>query len=163
MTSILQDWVSDIGLRHQGALISIIRGCDSVGKEDVSKHLIRQIRGTFLVCHCGDPLKAKTFIEAFDKQHCSRLMETFSKNTDHYPLHFVMHLLHSCEIIGYKHPDDEIRNLYNDFYHTLCNKFHLNGESETQLDERLDADEETFVKTANCSTIVCMETQKYNV
>ncbi len=33
-TSIVQPWAAKLGLRHQGVLVSAVRGCDSISRED---------------------------------------------------------------------------------------------------------------------------------
>jgi hypothetical protein len=35
-TGILQEWVARLGLRHQGVLVTAIRGCATMPKEDAS-------------------------------------------------------------------------------------------------------------------------------
>src|SRR5262245_681192 len=105
MTSILQDWVTELGLRHQGVLLTAIRGCDTVPKHHVSKSLARAIRREILNAHCGDASKSSSFIEDFDPVSLSQIMKDFSGDLDSYPLHYVMHVVHAVEIIGYYLPD----------------------------------------------------------
>jgi len=53
-------------------------------------------------------------------------------------LHFVTHFLYGLEIIGYKHPDKEIRKIANDYYASFTKYMcHFNVESEEELDIRL--------------------------
>jgi len=61
----------------------------------------------------------------------------FSKQPDQYNLHWYCHFMHSCEIIGYKHPDEETRDWFNYIYITMATTLHLNIETEQQIDERL--------------------------
>ena len=53
-------------------------------------------------------------------------------------LHFVTHFLYAFEIIGYKHPNENIReiafNYYQNFAKHMC---HFNLETEEELDIRL--------------------------
>jgi hypothetical protein len=144
--SVLQDWVMGLGLRHQGVLLTAVRGCDTAPKQDPSKDLARALRGLFLNCHCGDPARAKTFIEAVPGEELTRRFEAFRKNCDHYPLHYVMHVLHTIQIIGHYHPNLAMRALTQGFYQKFCKALHLNPETKEQLDARLNADEETFAK-----------------
>ena len=51
MTSILQNWVMNLGLRHQGVLVSSIRGCDNAPRHDPSKIIQRLLRGSILIPH----------------------------------------------------------------------------------------------------------------
>lgn len=142
--SVLQNWVMELGLRHQGVLLTAVRGCDTAPKNDPSKMLVRCYRSMVLNCHCGDPSKAVSFIERVAHDELYRRMRDFLKNLDHYPHHYVMHLAHAAEIIGYKNRVDEQFGLWLDFYFRICKGLHVNPESEQQLDERLNASEEEF-------------------
>lgn len=144
--SVLQDWVFKLGLRHQGVLLTAVRGPDTSPKEDAAKALVRVYRSYILNCHCGDPAKAKSFIEAVDAKELWARMNDFTKSFDHYPIHYVMHLIHASEIVAYKHPDPAANAAWAVFYSTMCRKLHLNPETVDQLDQRLNADEITFAK-----------------
>jgi hypothetical protein len=144
MASVLQDWVQALGLRHQGVLVAAVRGCDSVPKEDPSKAFVRCYRAVVLNSHCGDPARAKSFIQAVDDIELTRRFLALRGSFDHYPIHYVMHLVHAMEIVGYKHPDIQTGITWTGFYAEMCEKLHLQTESPAQLDERLGADEETF-------------------
>lgn len=142
--SIMQPWTAKLGLRHQGVLVSAIRGCDSVEREDASKHLVRMYRGILLRAHCGDIKKAATFMVPFDQEIWDHTSADFLRSIDHYPNHWLLHWMHACEIVGYKHDMEDIRQSFNHMYIKLVRKFHLLPESEQLLDERLTADEKTF-------------------
>lgn len=141
---ILQDWVTELGLRHQGVLLAAIRGCDTAPKEDPSKKFVRAYRSFILNAHCGDAAKASSFIEAVSENELCDRFETLSRNLDHYPHHYVMHLVHAVEIVGHKHPDNAVQTLWKFMYCDLCARLHVNCETEAQLDFRLNADEESF-------------------
>lgn len=106
MQSVLKDWVMRLGLRHQGVLLTSVRGCDTAPKEDASKALARCFRAEILNAHCGDNKKSRSFIEYVDTEELGRRMEAFRKNCDHYPHHWVMHFFHAVQILAYKMPDD---------------------------------------------------------
>ena len=144
MQSILQDWVLRTGLRHQGVLLTGVRGCDVAPKDDPSKLLSRCLRNEILQCHCGDPAKSRSFIELVSEDELVGRMKAFLKNCDHYPQHYVSHLMHTAEIIGYKNPSE----VWLWFYESLCKGLHVNPEREEQLDGRLNAAEEAFAKMA---------------
>lgn len=147
MASILQDWVMELGLRHQGVLLTAVRGCDTVSKNDPVKLISRCVRYEILRCHCGDAAKSVSFIEQVDDDELGRRMKAVLKDFDHYPQHYLQHLMHAAEIIGYKKPDS--RWLW--FYEKWCNCLHVNPEGEDQLDARLNADEVAFGKLAQVS------------
>lgn len=144
MKSVLQNWVMELGLRHQGVMLCAIRGCDTAPKDDPSKMLSRCLRQEILNAHVGDPAKSISFIELVDVDELGRRMKAFLKNCDHYPQHYVSHLMHAAEVVGYKKPSEQ----WLWFYQKLCNGFHLNPETESQLDARLNADEDTFRELA---------------
>jgi hypothetical protein len=145
MRSVLQPWVETLGLRHQGVLMSCVRGCDNVPKNDATKLLARCLRATMLVSF--DP-KPSSFIEHVDDDELGRRMAAVLKNHDHYPVHYLLHLLHGAEIVGYKHPDPGLRRHWRWFYVNLANCFHLFPETEYDLDERLGACEDKFAANA---------------
>lgn len=144
--SIIQQWAAHLGLRHQGVLVSAIRGCDSVPREDPSKYLVRVFRGVLLRPHCKDLAKAASFMVPFDAMQWDHSEADFLRSIDHYPNHWLLHWIHACQVVGYKHPDYDIRLHFSDLYQKVIRKFHLNPETEEQLDRRLNADEKTFAK-----------------
>ena len=151
MKSIVQDWACKLGLRHQGTLMTAIRGCDIVPKHDISKSIARALRADVLNAHVGDPRKAKAFIEVFEHGVFIDIMSKFTSNLDHYPLHYVMHLTHAAEIIGYKHPDQNTADRWRILYFTVCRRLHMHPETEAGLDARLNADEVTFSQDGNAT------------
>lgn len=56
---------------------------------------------------------------------------------DSYPLHFILHLFHAIEIVGYKHPDEETRTFWHQVYLDFGKIIHFNPEIEDVLDKRL--------------------------
>jgi hypothetical protein len=62
MPSILQSWVEKLGLRHQGVLVSAMRGCDLAPRHDPSKLAQRLLRGAVLEPHCGRVVKPVSYI-----------------------------------------------------------------------------------------------------
>ena len=151
---ILQDWVLNLpGLRHQGVLICAIRGCDTAPKDDVSKSLARCLREVVLNAFVDDSAKAKTFIEKVSDEVLLLRMRVFLYSLDQYPLHYVMHVIHAAEIIGYFYQgENEITSLrWAQFYGNACGKLHLYPETKEQLNTRLLKDEDEFFKAQNTS------------
>ncbi len=143
MTGIMKEWVNELGLRHQGVLVSVVRGVDNERKNDPSKALLRSYRDVILVSFNDHP---SSFIDKVCLNDVKIRMETVLKDFDHYPVHFISHLILAAEIIGYKHPDIPTKRLWKWFYETFVHKLHLNPETEIQLDERLTCNEEEFSK-----------------
>lgn len=144
MPSILKTWVENLGLRQQGVLLTVIRGCDTAPKDDPSKLFTRCIRDVLLNAHCGDAKKAATFIQHVEPQELHSRFTAFRKNLDHYPHHYIAHVLHAIEIIGFLHPDENISMVWLGFYLTLCRGLHVRPETFEDMQERLNADEVTF-------------------
>ncbi len=144
--SIIQEWVCELGLRHQGVLMSAVRGCDGALREDDSKWLVRFYRACILNSHCGDPRGAASYMlwpTEWDEAYVK--FDQFKKGGfDHYPMHWLTHFMFAAEIVGYYHPEHQVRNFWNWVYRRMVDKLHLNHETKSQLDERLDADEATF-------------------
>lgn len=143
-SGILQEWVTKLGLRQQGVLVTSIRGADTAPKNDSSKDFTRALRGIILNTHCENPQDARSFIECCDSRELERRFDAFCNDLDHYPHHFVMHLVHAVEVIAYCHSDTVIVAEWSRFYSRLCRGLHLNPETPEQMDARLDADESKF-------------------
>lgn len=139
--SVMQAWVERLGLRHQGVLLGAIRGCDSLPKEDASKPLARALRFYILNSYDENP---KSFIDKVSIEELKERMEKVLHNFDHYPLHYIMHVIYAAEILGYKHPECQVRVAWYGFYKRFVRKLHLNVETEWELDNRLLAPEEEF-------------------
>lgn len=140
--SILQDWVANLPIRYQGTLLAALRGCDGIPKEDASKTLCRAVR--VMVLNPADP-RELTYAGGYMSFEIDELMtavSAFGKSMDHYPLHFVMHLLHALEVIGYEYPDDEANtnSYFLAAYMNLVGKLHLHVEERDELRERMIED-----------------------
>jgi hypothetical protein len=147
MPSILQPWVENIGLRHQGVLVSAMRGCDTAPRHDPSKFIQRLLRGAVLEPHCGRTGKPMTYIVIEDDETKWWDMVTpFLRSWDHYPNHYVMHFIHATEIIGYLGPTHTpvFSERWVDFYFRSCRALHLTPETAEQLNFRLNAEEAAF-------------------
>lgn len=139
--SVLQDWVMKLPLRHQGVLVTALRGCDLTPKnplDSLERRLTAAIRGYTL--------------NAFDSREIGKVNGSFMSLTipdaprtrisafEHYPLHYVIHLLHAFEVIAYKHPEMQISTQFLLLYCRLVQGLHLNIETEQEMDKRLCED-----------------------
>lgn len=143
--SVVKDWVTDLPLRMQGVLMSSVRGCDSVPKQDGAKHLQRAYRGLILNTPAKKP---SSFIDYVSGNDLGMRMRAVLDDHDHYPVHYVLHLMHSVEIIGYFYPEPEQRARWEWFYKAMCSEFHLNPETKEQLIARMTATEAEFAEGA---------------
>ncbi len=130
--SVFKEWIFKLPYRMQSVLIAAIRGCDTARKDDNSKFITRALRS--LILNNADP--TNTFIVG-DGTPDEKYAEAFLMDIDSYPQHFVAHTMHAAEIVGYKYPDKNIRSWWKGFYQKMVKGFHLNPETEEQLDVRL--------------------------
>lgn len=72
---------------------------------------------------------------------------------DEVPHHFQLHFMHAVEIVGYKHPDEQIRSWWAGVYERLVHDMHLWPESEEQLDARLGDSREGWLHRADPATV----------
>lgn len=142
MTSIVKDWVAELGLRHQGVIVSAVRGPDGILRDDPIKTLVRIYRGQALNAFCGDVRDATSYMQPFDQAVFEATAKTVLRSIDHYNLHFFLHFAHAVEIMGYYAPSH--RDAWLWLYENICRKLHIRPETQAQLDARLGADEATF-------------------
>jgi hypothetical protein len=141
--SVMQEWTYDLSRRTQAVLIAAVRGCDGAPKEDPTKPIVRSLRAAIMVPSNldYDPLKPGAVdMETFMAYHpgVRTSMRQWLDSLDQYPMHFVMHLLHAAEIVGYRHPVHKIAEDYLWLYMTACkNNLHVRPEAESELRERL--------------------------
>lgn len=151
---VLRPWVRALPLRYQGVLVTAIRGCDTAHKEDRSKSLSRMIRRAVL-----NPADERETTMAggffgFDPERLKSDLHDFLHSLDAYPLHYVMHLMRACEVIGYEYPQPSIREstwveydaelymrqFFREVYEAICFTLHVTPESEEAMRERLTMD-----------------------
>jgi hypothetical protein len=113
-------------------MLSALRGCDGKPKEDVSKKFTRKLRKTIL--YSADTSGASSFMSGEPTQDD---LDAFTSNLDHYPMHWLMHFAHACEIVGYRHPVNTHAEYWQSVYFSIVEALHLNAETEEEMDERL--------------------------
>ncbi len=125
-------------------MLSALRGCDGIPKEDVSKKFTRKLRAVMFYPALVNVLDTevdnymKTVLTGAD-------LDQLVKHLDHYPMHWVMHFAHACEIVGYRHPDEAVAQFWLMVYTRLVREgLHLNPENIEQLDTRLGDAEEWY-------------------
>lgn len=130
---VVREWVQELPWKQQTVLLSAIRGCDDVSKHDRSKAFVRPMRG--IILKNAEPDKED---DTFMNHPGDGEIKDFAHDLDDYPMHWVIHFLHAVEIIGYKHPEEEVKMWWNYLYEQMVKEgLHLNPETERELDMRL--------------------------
>lgn len=137
---VMREWTLRLPLRHQGVIVTGLRGCDGAGKEDASKALNCMIRRAVLnPADERETLKTGGFF-GFNPERLLRDTLQLLHSIDQYPLHYITHLMHACQVIAFKHPDPTFRQFFMIVYAMMVHKFHLNQESIEDMDARLTTD-----------------------
>jgi hypothetical protein len=76
----------------------------------------------------------------------------YLRSLDEVPHHFQLHFMHAAEIVGYKHPDPDIRAWWHSVYCRLVHDMHLWPESSDEMDRRLGDDREGWLARADAAT-----------
>lgn len=131
----------------QSVLLLAARGADGINKYHASKLVQRAYRASVLKgAYYGDVLPitdtdGNTFmsnVDFGDWKAWRHAIHGFFNTVDDLPFHFVLHLIHGAEILGYKHPDSAYRDRWWVFYIRAVEEMHLGRETEAELDARLN-------------------------
>ncbi len=140
MTGWLRPWVTELGLREQGTLVTGTRGCDLAPKmplDSIERQLTAYLR--WLVGTPYDEREVDSTIGCFMRSEPpSRTWKP--SELEHYPLHWYVHLMHAFEVVGYRHPDYRHRMACFTIYDTMVHALHLRPESEAMMTLRLSED-----------------------
>lgn len=135
--SVIKEWMLDLPFTQQALLMLSLRGADGMSKYNAAKDMIHFMRDVVLNAayedYNGEP---EGFMRA-DYENFDRVAKSFFNDTDAYPMHFLMHLIHAAEVVGYNHPDSYISSAWLYFYQYACKSFHMNPETAYQLNNRL--------------------------
>jgi hypothetical protein len=141
---VTQEWIDQLSLMQQTVLLTAIRGADTLPKYHFSKYLLRWYRRCILIsafdrCVLTDPHDPRggSFAGPIKADSLDDLASRYLRGVDEIPLHFHMHFIHAAQILGYKHPTNEIRNWWHSFYIAAVRDLHLKPESEHEMDTRL--------------------------
>ena len=131
-TSVLQNWVMQIPIRMQSTLILGLRGPDTHACPNVKK-VTRWLRG--LTFKPGNPDNVAEFMgdtpeRIIEKGKTAKELEFCSQ-------HYYSHLMHSLEVVGYRHPQQWVREWAFLLFRDMCSLFHLPEEDEESFERRL--------------------------
>lgn len=129
---VIKEWAWKLSWKQQAVLLSALRGCDMADKEDPAKPFCRRLRGAILESGGADDncefMRNDVTLDDIVK---------FTKQIDRYPVHFLLHLIHAAEVIGYNHPYKSEAFFWNAFYNNMVQAFHMVPETKEQNDFRL--------------------------
>jgi hypothetical protein len=167
---VTQFWCHGITFMQQTVLLTAVRGPDGIAKYHPVKFLLRWFRRCTLVSSLdgrvlmspteegGGSFMGKSFeadpdYEGHWNAQLDRLVGEYLRSLDELPHHFQLHLLHAAEIVGYKHPDDDIRAWWHSTYLRLVHDMHLWPETEEQMDSRLGDDRSAWLARNDPATV----------
>lgn len=141
--SVLQDWVMRLPMREQGTLLTVVRGCDEEPKawagaevvDTAARRLTAFARWCFM--NPADPREVDVPGAFFQTEP----PQPFKASAfGHLPLHWYSHVMHALEVIGWRHPDPDVRARAYDLYCEMAYGLHLEPETHSQFEERLSED-----------------------
>lgn len=150
--SVQQSWALVLPMQQQGVLLLATRGPDGIAKDHPIKPIVQAYRATVLnAAHIGRPFSLDDVVEnrapgdTFMTLEFFRrpadwaiVLDRFFRSIDNVSHHYLWHLAHGAQIIGYKHPDVRMRIGWRKLYFAMVEDMHLNPETEQQMDARLN-------------------------
>ena len=129
----------ELQLREQGTLLTCVRGCDLTPKwplDSAERRLVSALRHAFMVP--ADPREVDSEKGAFFLSEVP--IDWKPSQFGHYPQHWVSHVMHASEVIGWRHPDTQVGAAFLAVYHKIVHSLHLNPETFLQFETRLSED-----------------------
>jgi hypothetical protein len=132
-------------MQQQSVLFLAARGPDTAAKYHPCKPVVRAYRATVLMAaKYGRQLnwgeRADTFmsLDVFaDDAAWEVAVDEFFNVWSELPQHYLSHLMHGTQILGYHHPDRRFRERWHSFYLRCVDEYHLRPESKSDMDQRL--------------------------
>lgn len=143
--SVQPSWAAKLPMQQQSVLFLAARGPDTARKHHPCKPVVRAYRATVLVAakrgrllNWGEPADTFMALDVFaDDGAWDQAVRDFIDHWSEMPQHYLAHLMHGAEILGYKHPDPRFRKRWYEFYLRCVDQYHLRPETEQQMDKRL--------------------------
>lgn len=129
MSAVLQDWVCDLSWKKQTVLLVSLRSPDTLTTLAFKKITI-WLRTKVL--NNADPQTG--FMHG--NLQTLPLFEHMDREFERLPLHTAHHIMLACEVIGFEHPDPDIRSTAWKFYSDSVDAQHLNPETRDQYESR---------------------------
>jgi len=139
--SVVHDWIAELPFTQQAVLMLTLRGPDGLPKVCSTKALLFYIRGVVLKpAYPGLENVGEYIPDSFmriDFENFDATSAQYFNSVDEYPHHFIMHLVHAAEIIGYNHPNEFWAGKFLHFYKYACKSLHMTPETKEELFKRL--------------------------
>jgi hypothetical protein len=163
----MQQWTHSLPMMQQTVLLTAIRGPDGLPKYGCVKLLLRWFRRCVLLSAMDGKALTNPYdnnggsftgpsLEAYAENweyHMDNIVSEYVQELDAVPHHFQLHFMHAVEILGYKHPDERIRDWWEKLYRRLVNDFHLHPETKEEMDSRLGDSRSGWLKRADLATV----------
>ena len=137
--SLLRPWVTTLTMQAQGTLLCAIRGPDGFPNDNPVKAVVRALRAT-IVNNAKDVGPDDVFMGDGTGVCLEEDVNLFFDSVDEHHHHWYVHFVHAAEVVGYTHPNDEIRRFWNSFYERAVEDLHLSPETMDVMLERLRRD-----------------------
>jgi hypothetical protein len=160
--------VHELPMMQQTVLLTSVRGPDGLPKYGPVKMLLRWYRRCFLL----SAMDGKALTNPYDNNGGSftgpsynrmgarpwtfemdNLVGEYLRMLDAIPRHFHMHFMHAAEILGYKHPNDQIRSWWYQTYIRFVNDMHLEPELEATMNKRLGDRRDDWLDSNDPATV----------
>lgn len=139
MSSVLRDWVMVLPLREQGTLVVALRGCDVAPKlplDSPERRITAAIR--YAVMNPADEREVDSEPGAFMTRAVP--LDVKLSMFEHYPQHWIGHILHAVQVLGFRHPDPSVRLDWLKLYVRFTKALHLRIEPREAMIKRLSED-----------------------
>jgi len=143
---------------QQTVLLTAVRGPDGIAKDHVVKWVLRAYRRTILLssldkCVLETPYEpgGGSFMAPIPQESIGTLEELMLRTinmSDELPHHFLMHLAHASQIVGYKHPKPATHTPWTEFYLAWCKSMHMEPEPHYKMDYRLGDNRDHWLKAS---------------
>lgn len=167
---VTQAWTHRLSMMQQTVLLTAVRGPDGMPKYTAAKKLLRWYRRCILLSAMDGQVLSDPFspnggsftgpsysLEMVDNETWQQMMDEavagYIKECDAISHHFQVHLMHAIQIVGYKHPDTEIREWWERTYVRIVHTYHLWPESEAEMDRRLGDSREQWLERSDKATV----------
>ena len=132
MSSVLQPWMEELSWKEQTVILCALRGSDSHGSPDM-KAITRWIRRVAL----KNAAPSQTFMRDEGFPEIYEIAEKRPLILDMLHVHFLSHMMHALQVIGYRHPDAVVANRACHAYYQICEYLHVGAELNAAMRLRL--------------------------